>query len=119
MDLKTGEYTKLDVNSEFSESWHSWSSNGRGIVFSSKRREGVFTRLYISYVDRDGKAHKPFIVPQKNSAFYDSVLETYSVPELITGPIKIRKSNLGAAVRSQKPNDIILPIAGATKKTGI
>ena len=57
MDLKaaqeTGryEYRRLDINSDESEAWHSWSSNSRWIVFSSKREYGGFTRCYLSYVD--------------------------------------------------------------------
>ena len=31
------EYRRLEVNSDESESWHSWSSNSRWIAFSSKR----------------------------------------------------------------------------------
>ena len=118
MDLTTREYKKLDVNSEFSESWHSFSSNGRWIVFSSKRRGGLFTRSYISYVDPQGKAHKPFILPQKNPAFYDSVLDTYSVPELVTGPIEISKRELGRVIRSKSETKLELPITGATPKAG-
>ncbi|MCF7955896.1 MAG: cytochrome C biosynthesis protein [Phycisphaerae bacterium] len=116
MDLTTRDYKKLDVNSEFSESWHSFSSTGRWIVFSSKRRGGLFTRTYISYVDSQGKAHKPFILPQKTSAFYDSVLDTFSVPELVTGPIEISERELGRVIRSTSETELKLPITGATPK---
>jgi len=116
MDLTTREYTKLDVNSEFSESWHSFSSNGRWIVFSSKRRGGLFTRSFISYLDSQGKAHKPFILPQKTPRFYDSVLDTYSVPELVTGPIEISESELSRVIRSKSETKLKLPITGATPK---
>ena len=119
MDLRTGEYTKLDVNSDFSESWHSFSSNGRWIVFSSKRRGGLFTRSYISYVDSQGKVHKPFILPQKSPSFYDSVLDTFSVPELVTGPIEISKRELGRVVRAASETELKLPITGATPKAGV
>ncbi len=100
MDIETGEYRKLDINSEYSESWHSWSSNGRWIVFSSKRQGGLFTRPFISHVDEEGNVSKPFILPQKDPLFYDSFLRTYSVPELVTGPIKIKQKALIRAVRS-------------------
>jgi hypothetical protein len=116
MDLSTREYKKLDVNSEFSESWHSWSSNGRWIVFSSKRRGGLFTRSFISYVDSQGKVHKPFILPQKNPAFYDSVLDTFSLPELVTGPIEISERELGRVIRSKADTQLKLTITGATPK---
>ncbi|MDT8302352.1 MAG: hypothetical protein RQ760_12770, partial [Sedimentisphaerales bacterium] len=90
MDLEAAEqtgdfaYERLDINSNDSESWHSFSSNSRWIVFSSKRDSGVFTRTYIAYVDKSGKVHKPIRLPQKDPAYYESCLWTYSVPELVT-----------------------------------
>jgi len=117
MDLETGKYRKLAMNSPFSESWHSWSSNGRWIAFSSKRRGGLFTRLYISYVDTQGRADKPFILPQKDPLFYDSFLETYSVPEFITGPVKISRRALTLAARRSTTIEVANPlITGATPK---
>ena len=107
MDLETAEqtgkyeYRKLEINSNKSESWHSWSSNGRWIAFSSKRNSGVFTRTYISYVDRQGKVYNPLLLPQKDPTYYDYCLMTYSVPELIQEPVRIRKAGQG----SQKPSE--------------
>jgi hypothetical protein len=69
-------------------------------------------------VDSQGKVHKPFILPQKTPAFYDSVLDTYSVPELVTGPIEISKRELGRVVRSASETELKLPITGATPKAG-
>ncbi|MHC4981719.1 MAG: TolB family protein, partial [Planctomycetota bacterium] len=114
-DIETREYEKLPINSKFSESWHSWSSNGRWIAFSSKRRGGLFTRLYISYVDSTGKAHKPFILPQRNPEFYDSFLKTYSVPELVTGPVEVSHRALTSAARSA--NTITPATAAVTTAT--
>jgi Tol biopolymer transport system component len=124
MDLesaqKTGEYKhrKLDINSNESESWHSWSSNSRWIVFSSKRDSGVFTRTYIAYVDKNGKVYKPIRLPQKNPAYYDSCLWTYSVPELVTEPVRVKKETLGGAIRSSENIPIKMPITMATPKPG-
>ncbi|MGB2865408.1 MAG: hypothetical protein WBC05_18910, partial [Sedimentisphaerales bacterium] len=116
MDLSTGEYRSAAVNSKYSESWHSWSSNSRWIAFSSKRQDGLFTRTYLSYVDNDGKLHKPFILPQRDPEYYDSLLETYSVPELITGRIKVGKSLLGRAARGKESISVDVPITSATPK---
>lgn len=117
MDLSTREYTKLDINSEFSESWHSWSSNGRWIAFSSKRRGRPFTRCYFSFVDETGKAHKPFILPQSDPEFYDSFLKTVSVPELITGPVPVTGKTMAWAARSDEVVAVDA-IAGATIPAG-
>jgi hypothetical protein len=102
MDLRSGDYSRLEVNSEYSESWHSWSSNSRWIAFSSKRQGGLFTRCYLSFVDENGKAHKPFVLPQYDPEFYDSFLKTFSVPELINGPVPVTGSQMTRAVRSDQ-----------------
>jgi len=103
MDLGSGRYRKLGINSDRSEAWHSWSSNSRWIAFSSKRRDGLFTRTYLSYVDERGQAHKAFIVPQRDPRFYDSFLKTYSVPELVVEPVRPGMRQLAEAVRSPTP----------------
>jgi hypothetical protein len=116
MDLATKQYRRLEINSEFSESWHSWSSNSRWIAFSSKRQGGLFTRTYFSYVDDAGKVHKPFVLPQESPSYYDSLLETYSVPELITGPVPVGASKLARASRAQPGTSPQIPITGASPK---
>ena len=88
LDLNTQNYWKLNVNSESSESYHSWSSNSRWFGFASKREDGLCSRLYFSYLDSSGNAHKPFLMPQKDPAFYDTFIMNYNVPELIDGPVK-------------------------------
>ncbi|MHC4203327.1 MAG: TolB family protein [Planctomycetota bacterium] len=116
MDLSTGEYRSVAVNSKYSESWHSWSSNSRWIAFSSKRGDGLFTRTYLSYVDGDGKIYKPFVLPQRDPVYYDSMLETYSVPELVTDRIKAAKAQLGRAARGKQSISVDVPITSATPK---
>jgi hypothetical protein len=118
MDLATGDYRKLAINSMYSESWHSWSSNSRWIAFSSKRQGGSLTRTYLSYVDETGQVHKPFILPQKDPTYYDSLLETFNVPELIKGSIKVNKSLLARAARSGPSVVVDIPITGATPQAG-
>jgi Tol biopolymer transport system component len=107
---------KLTINSEESESWHCWSSNSRWIIFSSKRDHGVFTRLYISYIDKDGNAYKPLVLPQKNPLFYDSCLLTYNTPELITRPVPARCEELARVIRTTEKKQISMPITSATPK---
>lgn len=117
MNLETQKYRKLDINSEYSESWHSFSSNSRWMTFSSKRNDGLLTRSYFAYIDREGKVHKPFVLPQKNPVYYESCLYTYSVPEMITGPVKVSQAAIARAIRGKKQIDITLPITGATPTT--
>jgi hypothetical protein len=112
------EYRRLEINSDESESWHSWSSNSRWIAFSSKRDNGTFTRTYLSYVDPNGVAYKPLLLPQKDPTHYDSCLWTYSVPELTTGPVPFSKEKLGRVVRGSRQIDVQMPITTATPKAG-
>jgi hypothetical protein len=124
MDLETArqtgeyKYRRLDINSDKSESWHCISSNSRWIAFSSKRDGGVFTRIYIAYVDSDGKVHKPIRLPQKDPAYYDSCLWTYSFPELITEPVRVTKEKLGRVVRGSEEISVQMPVTMATPKAG-
>ncbi len=115
IDVKTGEYRNLEnINSNQAESWHSFSSNSRWLVFSSKRSEGTFTRLYFCYIDEAGNFFKPFILPQKDPEFYDSFIDLYNVPEFVTGPVKVSKAAISRAVTSSKKIEVDFPLTGAT-----
>ncbi len=99
IDRKSGESKPLTaVNSKWSDSWHGWSSNGRWIAFASKREGGILARIYFSYFDRNGQAHKPFVMPQEDPSFYAGYTLTYNVPELIIEPVPVSPSELGRAI---------------------
>lgn len=88
MDLSDGSLDKLEIlNSDEADSYHNWSSNGRWIIFTSRRMDGVHTRIFISYFDRDGKAHKPFVLPQEDPEHYIKTFKSYSVPEPTVEPL--------------------------------
>ena len=89
VSLGTGEITALDaLNSEDVESYHSWSSNSRWMVFSSRREDGLYTQPYIAYMRENGETGKPFLLPQRNpKAFYGAQMNAYNLPEFITGKI--------------------------------
>lgn len=88
MNLKTGEIDTLKVvNSDKSDTYHSWSGNSRWFVFASKRDDGLYGKPYFCYVDRNGKAHKPFCLPQEDPTFYDDFLKSFNAPELVNGRI--------------------------------
>ena len=78
-----------EVNSGDVESYHAWSSNGRWMLFTSRRDDGGYTRLYIAYFDKEGKAHKPFLLPQRAPYFYDDYYKSYNVPEFMIEPVAI------------------------------
>lgn len=82
-----------EANSDRSDSYHNWSSNSRWIVFTSRRVDGNYTRLYFSYIDAEGKAHKAFEMPQEDPEFELLHGYSYNVPEFTIEPVKtdIRK----------------------------
>ena len=90
MDLASGDVRSFsEVNSPDTESYHSWSSNGRWIIFSSRRNDGVYTRPYIAHVDKDGHATKPFELPSEDPDYHRQFLRCYNVPEFMKGPVTI------------------------------
>ena len=101
MDLKTFTYRALtELNSSDADSYHSWSSNGRWIIFSSRRDDGSYTRLYIAYF-KDGEACKPFIVPQNDPDFYGAFFKSYNIPEFMIKPVNVSPSRLASAIKKE------------------
>jgi hypothetical protein len=90
LDLHNGQYKRLNANSDDVDSYHSWSSNSRWFVFSSKRDDGIHAQPYFSYIDQEGNSYKPFILPQEDPKFYSTYLKTFNIPEFINKPIEIR-----------------------------
>ena len=90
IDLETMQVRNIiEVNSSDVESYHSWSSNGRWMLFTSRRDDGGYTHLYIAYFDKEGRAHKPFLLPQRAPYFYDDYYKSYNVPEFMVEPVTI------------------------------
>jgi len=96
-DLKSGEVRKMDINSDETESYHSWSSNGRWLVFSSKRVDGRSARPYFVHIDSLGKQGKEFVLPQKDPALYNRMLESFNIPELVSGRVKVNPRDFARA----------------------
>lgn len=106
LDLATGEIFEPNINSSSPESYHTWSSSGRWIVFSSRRGDGLFTQPYFSYFDSLGLAHKPFLLPQRRSDFYSDFLKSYNLPELIAQKVELNPAKLKKIVSSESVNAI-------------
>ena len=90
IDLKTGHArTMKEINSDDVESYHSWSSNGRWVVFSSRRYDGNFTRPFFAHIDQQGRGAKPFELPQSDPDYHRQFLRSYNIPEFMSGPVTI------------------------------
>ncbi|HNQ90063.1 MAG TPA: hypothetical protein PKM73_15715 [Verrucomicrobiota bacterium] len=107
-DLRSGAHRRLEINSDAADTWHCWSSNSRWLVFSSKRQDGVFARPYFTRVDEEGRFSKPFVLPQADPAFYDACLQTFNVPELVSGPVTVSPAALARGVL--KPGRVLKPV---------
>lgn len=100
LDRETGQKRSLDeINSPDVESWHTWSSTGRWMVFSSRRDDGSYTRLYFAHFDENGRFAKPFLLPQKDPEENIARMKSYNVPEFITEPIPVSAGTLSEAIR--------------------
>lgn len=94
IDLENFKATRLDLNSEFTDSYHSWSSNGKWLIFSSKRDDGLTARPYIAFMDENGKSAKPFILPQEDPGFYQKFLKSFNIPEFSTFEVKLTPGDI-------------------------
>ena len=116
MDLQTGNLRELaELNSPEAESYHSWSSNGHWIIFSSRRDDGSYTRFYIAYFN-NGVASKPFILPQSDPDFYGAFFKSYNIPEFMEKPVNISPMKLAKAIKKEA---LHIDFYGSEKKKNI
>ncbi len=90
-DLQTNETRCLkEINSADTESYHSWSSSGRWVVFSSRRDDGTHTRPFFAHIDKEGRFAKPFELPSADPDFHRLFGKCYNIPEFMRGPVSIK-----------------------------
>lgn len=79
-----------EVNSQFAESFHNFSSNSRWFVFNSRRINKINNLLFLSHIDENGNCTKPFLLPQKNpKEFYDNFFFSYNVPDFTSRKVEL------------------------------
>jgi len=72
-----GEPRRLRANTPNMNSWHSFSSNSRWLVFSSKAN-GPYTQLFLTHIDEDGNSTPPVVLDR----FTDSD-RAANIPEFV------------------------------------
>lgn len=103
LDLKSGKIDNMEVvNSDRSDTYHSWSSNSRWFAFASKRRDGQYGRIYLAYIDKAGKVHKPFVIPQSDPENDDMNLKSYNIPDLSNRKVSFSSKNIKRIYRDIK-----------------
>jgi dipeptidyl aminopeptidase/acylaminoacyl peptidase len=102
LDLQTGETRPMtEVNSQKSESLHNWSRNSRWFLFTSRRGDGLYTRVYLSSLDEKGKATKPFLLPQKDpKTYYRRSLYSFNTPDFTSARVITDAREMGRRIFS-------------------
>src|SRR5262249_54063888 len=71
---------RLRYNTARMNSWHSWSSNSRWLVFSSKVN-GPYTQLFLTHIDEDGNDSPPVLLER-----FTSPDRAANIPEFVKLP---------------------------------
>ena len=103
MDLQNGSTRELsEINSSDVESYHSWSSNGKWIIFSTRRDDGGFTRLYLSHLGEDGKFTKAFPIPQQSPDYSTNFMFSYNIPEFMKEPVSVSPKEIASFFKNSE-----------------
>lgn len=107
MDLRDGSVRRLnEINSTELESYHSWSSNGKWVIFSTRREDGLYTRPYIAHLNADGQFSKPFALPQKDPEFNRNYMFSFNIPEFMKEPVHISPRKLASFIKSNQASPV-------------
>jgi len=75
-----GQSRLMNCNTRLMNSWHSFSPNGRWMVFSSKARS-PYTQLYLTHLDPDGNSSPPVLIENSTAAN-----RAANIPEFVNIP---------------------------------
>ncbi len=104
LDLQTGEARELkEINSPKADSYHNWTTNSRWIVFTSRRDDGYYSRLYLASIDDKGHFSKPFMLPQRNpKEYYEESLFSFNTPDFTKVKVDFDAYHAGLEIASDK-----------------
>ena len=75
-----GAARRLRYNTDLMNSWHSWSSNSRWLVFSSKVNT-PYTQLFLTHIDEEGRDTPPVLLERFTAAD-----RAANIPEFVNLP---------------------------------
>ncbi len=104
LDLRTGEARELtEINSPKADSYHNWTTNSRWIVFTSRRDDGYYSRLYLASIDDKGRFSKPFMLPQRHPReYYEESIYSFNTPDFTKRKVDFDAYNAGREILSDK-----------------
>lgn len=93
-----------NVNSRNSDTYHTFSSNSKWVVFASKRDDGLYGKPYFFHIDESGLSSKPFVLPQEYPDFYDNCLKSFNIPELSKGAVPFSVKDVESVLKTKSIN---------------
>lgn len=108
-DISTGTCHEAgDINSPDVDSFHNWSTNSCWAVITSRREDGLYTRLYISHFNKEkGSFDKAFLLPQKNPAeYYQNLIYSYNTPDFTVSPVKLDPQKASRKILSDERTNV-------------
>ena len=58
-------------------------------VISSRRLDGLYTRPFVGHIGENRVVGRPFLLPQSTSTFYPNLLESFNIPEFVSGKVEV------------------------------
>ena len=104
LDLQTGEARPLkEINSPRADSYHNWNVNSHWIVFTSRRDDGLYSRLYFASVNEKGQFTKPFMLPQRHpKEYYEESIYSFNIPDFTKRKVDFKAREAAFEVLSDK-----------------
>ncbi|MBR4921440.1 MAG: PD40 domain-containing protein [Prevotella sp.] len=103
LDLQTGETRPMtEVNSKRMESLHNWNTNNHWFLFTSRRDNGLYSQVYFASFE-NGKATKPFLLPQRDPKnYYRRLLYSFNTPDFSNRRIQTNAREMGIQIESDQ-----------------
>ena len=91
------------MNSPRADSYHNWNVNSHWVVFTSRRDDGLYSRLYLASIDDKGQCSKPFMLPQRNpQKYYERSIYSFNTPDFTSKRVEFDARQAGIEVLSDK-----------------
>ena len=93
----------VGINSNCSESYPSFSSNGCWVMTASRRDDGNYTRPYIAHFDAaTGTCSKAFELPQQHPSFYTFCTRSFNRSEFMKEPVVVTQQQFAAHLHPER-----------------